>query len=196
MNARRPAQASTMPDRTPVALTRRQALWHLLTCTPSRNPRWSRSSLWNLVGLLVVAALGLSACATDEPEKPVLQILRGKVVPAPVEEIDVHVQSAASQQNFSVAGAIDARSTRSPLYFHWYHDWRSGEPLQPLCFSSEQSCTLYPCVERGASDANHTMLLVVADKPIGSDAESPYDFPDDVVWDAVQWQLRYIGSCP
>ena len=171
-------------------------------------PRATRSlrhgrSWWPALALAAALTTLLCSCVVPapeadlpDPEMPVLQIVRSKLVPEPVDELELEVQNAASRQEFSVAGAIDARFTRSPLYFHWYYDWQTGDPLLPVCFQSQQVCTLYPCQALGTSEESHTMLLMVADAPIGTDAASPYDFPDDVAWDAVLWQVRYQGSCP
>lgn len=149
---------------------------------------------------LTVAAVGcvVPAPEIDTPDaaSPILQILRGKLAPSPVDEVELEIQNTASRQDFSATGAIDARGTRSPLYYHWYYDWQTDDPLLPVCFQSQQDCSLYPCQALGSSADNHTMLLVVADQPIGPEAKTPYDFPDTVAWDAVLWQVRYKGSCP
>lgn len=148
----------------------------------------------------VLAATGcvVPAPEVDTPDAalPILQILRGKLAPSPVDEVELEIQNTASRQDFSATGAIDARGTRSPLYYHWYYDWETGDPLLPVCFQSQQNCSLYPCQALDSSKDNHTMLLVVADQPIAPDAEHPYKFPDTVAWDAVLWQVRYQGSCP
>lgn len=149
------------------------------------------------------SVLAMTGCVVPAPEidtpdaaAPILQILRGKLAPSPVDEVVLLIQEDLFRQDFLATGAIDARGTRSPLYYHWYYDWQTGDPLLPVCFQSQQTCSLYPCQALDSSEPNHTMLLVVADQPIAPDAEHPYDFPDTVAWDAVLWQVRYQGSCP
>lgn len=153
---------------------------------------------------MVVIALTLcSACVMlpelEEPPvvNPTVNILDEKVDPPMLQPIVVPRSEPIRQ--FTVEQAVFFEGLVGTLNYQWYYDYDAAKtiplPYFALCGDSPK-CILAVCTKPEANVDDHRLLLVVSDRKLASDAESPFDFPEGAVFDSVQWQLKLTDSCP
>ena len=160
--------------------------------------------LWRrrVAGLLVLTGLAATAaCGSDEQVDPpcpkLVHIDKTKIEPALTSHV---LMNRAGLGVFDVRTAPSTVCIDKALHYSWYGDYdeTSGIPLPfyHACGSSPL-CTLAPCKALVDPQIDqHSLLLVVSEEPLPANAPSPFNFPADVAFDFVQWDIRLLGECP
>ncbi|HAN32425.1 MAG TPA: hypothetical protein DCQ06_12590 [Myxococcales bacterium] len=155
-------------------------------------------------GLVIALLLMLwPACVVlpelEEPPvvDPAVNILDEKVDPPMLQPIIVPRSEPIRQ--FTVEQAVFSAGLAGSLNYQWYYDYDAAKtiplPYFALCGDSPK-CILAVCTKPESNADDHRLLLVVSDRKLASDAQSPFDFPKGAVFDSVQWQLKLTDSCP
>ena len=148
---------------------------------------------WPPAGCVVLAPVD----PVGELAKPMVLILKDKVVPAEFGPVTIYRSNAEGVQ-FSLVGAVKATAISERLYYYWYYDYFGESTVlagTPMC-TFAHTCTVIVCARAKGDNDYHTLLAVVANRELVDGAKEPFGFPAGTVFDSYQWQLKLLDSCP
>ncbi len=170
--------------------------------------------VWRVLRLVAVSlVLAVSACVVlpevaepPEPEAPWIRILREKVDPPLLVDgiiaapLVVEPGQAGNELvlSFSAKFAVESARLSGGLHHAWYYDYKPNNipaVSYTRCGGSEV-CTLAVCAFFQSTSLDHTLLLVVSDRPLPTGATAPLGFEPGTTFDWVEWNIEITSPCP